>query len=65
MASAKAAFIISNVCLWGALAVLSFNFVSLASKGALISSGDYSLLGIIFVVCVVFSYLTKIIIEKV
>jgi hypothetical protein len=58
------AFIISNICLWGAFAALSYNYVILALKGALIPTWLYSLIGLIFVVSVVFSYLTNIIIEK-
>ena len=58
------AFLLSNIFLYSALAVLACDYYSLAVAGALIPSWLYSMLGIIAVVCVVFSYLTKIIFEK-
>ena len=62
---AIAAFLMANVFLYSALAVTLYNFYNLATMGALIPQSTYTLIGVIAVVCVVFSYLTKIIIEKV
>lgn len=57
-----AAFIMANVLLWGAFSVTVYNFVTVSLTGGLFDS--YGLMALLLVVCVVFSYLTKVIIEK-
>ena len=64
MTSGLSAFVVANLCLWGAFAALAYNFAVLAFSGALIPGYLYSMIGIIFVLAFVFSYLTKLIAEK-
>lgn len=63
--SGLTAFIMANVFLWGAFSVTVYNFVTVALSGGLFSQFDYSVMAILLIVCVVFSYLTVVIAEKV
>jgi hypothetical protein len=55
---ALSAFVMANIFLWAAFSVTVYNFVSVALAGGLFSQFDYTVLGVLLVVCVVFSYLT-------
>lgn len=61
---ALTAFIMANVFLWGAFSVTVYNFVSIALAGGLFSQFAFSVMTILLIVCVVFSYLTYVIAEK-
>ena len=61
---ALAAFIMANIFLWAAFSVTVYNWVNIALAGGLFSQFDYTVMGVLLVVCCVFSYLTVVIIEK-